>query len=569
MSHEARFSAPKVLGADVELGNFVLPRVDDGRPFDRDGTGARAARLLLAEVPGVPAMRPRQYGLWSAAYGGSGDSAYGGSGDSAYGGSGGYAYGADGGYAYGAHGAYGYGGSTGAYDPQDTARRYLPSNGASCYEDLHHFEAAAPETTNARDFVAVYHAMLRIAQRALARAQAKLGDDEQLEVVVANSDGQGNSYGAHLNFLVTRQLWDDLMVRRPHFLGFLASHQVTSIVYTGLGKVGSENGRAPVAYQLAQRADFFEALCAVQTTHTRPIVNCRDEALCGARDDDYARLHHIFSDAGLCHVATYLKVGTTSLVLAMLEAGEVGLDLLLDDPVAAVLAISHDPTLRCEVGLAEGGGATALTVQRRLLERALDHGERTGFPTVPGADEILACWGDTLDRLETRDRAAVSDRLDWAAKLEWLELARRDAGVDWGDPELKHLDLLYSNLDPERGLYWAAERAGAVERLVDDDEIERFTHEPPEDTRAYTRAMLLRRFGTDAVERVDWDRVVLELPTEHGGTRRYEIALDDPLGHTRAETAHLFQHDAAPAASITGAERPEPGDDPMNEESIR
>jgi proteasome accessory factor A len=354
------------------------------------------------------------------------------------------------------------------------------------------------------------------------------------------------------------------MWRRPHYLAFLASHQVTSIVYTGQGKVGSENGRAPVDFQLAQRADFFETLCAEQTTYNRPLVNSRNESLCGDRDDDYARLHHIFTDGGLAQVATYLKVGTLQLVLAMLEAGDIALELLLDELVAAVVEISHDPSLRTPVALASGGGATALQVQRGVLERARRHGDRTGFPTVPDADAILECWQDTLDRLDTGELAAVSDRLDWAAKLELVELARREranAGnpLGWDAPELKHLDLLHSSLDPAKGLYWAYQAAGAFHSVVDEAEIVRFTREPPDDTRAWTRAMLLRQFGSSGeIERVDWDRVVLDATGDDGRLRRVELALDDPCGHTRADNAHLFTRGVAAAASATGGDTPSP-----------
>jgi len=415
-----------------------------------------------------------------------------------------------GGYGGGSSSWSGYG-----YNEQDRERRFLASNGGCAYIDLSHLELCVPEVTNARDFVAAYHAMLRIGQGAMTRAQAGLDPGEVLEVLVNNSDGLSNSYGSHLNFLVTRQLWDDLMGRRPHYLAFLASHQVSSIVYTGQGKVGSENGRAPVGYQLAQRADFFETLCAQQTTYQRPIINSRNESLCGKRDDDYARLHHIFTDAGLAQVATYLKVGTMQLVLAMLEAGDVDLSL-------------------------------PLQIQRGLLEAALRHDDRTGFPTVPGAEDILLCWQDTLDRLDTGELAAVSDRLDWAAKLEWIELARAESAeagteLEWGSDELKHLDLLYSSLDPARGLYWLYERAGAFHSVVEDAEIERFTHEPPDDTRAWTRAMLLRQFGpAGEVDRVDWDRVVVEATADDGASRRLEISLDDPLGNTRADNEALF-----------------------------
>ena len=56
----------------------------------------------------------------------------------------------------------------------------------------------------------------------------------------------------------------------------------------------------------------------LETTLKRPIINTRDEPHADA--DKYRRLHVIIGDANLAELSTYLKVGTTSLVLAMIEA---------------------------------------------------------------------------------------------------------------------------------------------------------------------------------------------------------------------------------------------------------
>ena len=131
-----------------------------------------------------------------------------------------------------------------------------------------------------------------------------------------NSDGQGNSYGSHLNFLISRRTFDNIFWRKAHYLQFLASLQISSILLTGQGKVGSENGRPSTPFQLSQRADFFETLQGMQTTFNRPIVNARDESLCG-RQGAYdptapARLHVIFFDSALAHGSCLFRVGPCS-----------------------------------------------------------------------------------------------------------------------------------------------------------------------------------------------------------------------------------------------------------------
>src|SRR5213080_3533469 len=332
-----RDRVPKLCGADIELGNFVLGLERAG------GTGREASRALLREIDAPYADRGG-YGVRlvrSAS-----------------------------GYQMG-HGASG-----ATYDPQDWGRKYLSSNGGCVYIDLDHLECCLPEVRSAYDHVAAWHAMLRIARRALVAANAKLPAGQRIHVLVNNSDGRGNAYGSHLNFLVTRRTWDNIFERKLHHMLYLAAFQVSSIVYTGQGKVGAENGTPAAAFQLSQRADFFETLTGAQTTYQRPIVNSRDEALCGQRpsmwrsdepepSSDLARLHCIFFDNTLSPGSSVLKVGTMQLLLACLEAERANPDLLLDDPVAAVVQWSHDPTLTARARMASGKELTAVELQLR------------------------------------------------------------------------------------------------------------------------------------------------------------------------------------------------------------
>src|SRR4026208_2376933 len=137
----------------------------------------------------------------------------------------------------------------------------------------------------------------------------------------------------------------------------LAAFRAAGIVFTGQGKVGSENGTPDVPFQLSARADFFGRLVGAQTTHNRPIVNSRDEPLCGTAE--MARLHVIFFDNTLCHVASLLKVGVMQIVLAMIEAERIKPGLALEDPLDALLRWSHDPTLHARARLTSGRQITA------------------------------------------------------------------------------------------------------------------------------------------------------------------------------------------------------------------
>lgn len=499
---------PKLCGADIELGNFVLG-------LDRPGGTAReASRALLREI------------------------------DAPYDGGDGRLVAPKG------------------YDPQDWGRRYLDTNGGCFYVDLDHLECCLPEVLSAHDHVAAWHAMLRIAGQALERANRKLPSGQRIQVLVNNSDGKGNAYGSHLSFLVSRRTWDNVFERKMHQLLFLAAFQISSIVFTGQGKVGAENGMPDVAFQLAQRADFFETLVGPQTTSRRPIVNGRDEALCGigfGTDDapDYgpaaemARLHCIFFDNTLCHGSSLLKVGTMQLILGLLEAERVNPMLLVDDPVTALVRWSHDPGLNLRARMVSGERLTAIELQLRFLEEAQRFASAGGYDgIVPRAGEILALWEDTLAKLAAGDLAALTGRLDWVLKLHVLRHAMASRPeLRWTGPEIKHLDHLYASLDRDGGLYWAYEAAGEIERLVSDSEIERFVHEPPPDTRAWGRAMLLRLARDGQVQDVDWDRIRFRQAGRGYWPTLRTIHMANPLGFTRALVGHVVER----AGSLDGA----------------
>ncbi len=382
---------PRLCGADVELGNFILGQTSVL------GSGGEASRMLLREIAGLPGnggstLEPYGYSPWQSQHGRWRDNTDWSSRR----------------YASGA--STNSWQSPGFFNPQDWGRKFLPANGGCVYIDLEHLELCQPEVLGAHEHLACWHAMLRIARQALQAANARLPAGQTLQVLVNNSDGQGNSYGSHLNFLLQRRTWDNLFQRKIHHLLYLAAFQVSSIVLTGQGKVGSENGAPAVAYQISQRADFFETLSGEQTTCHRPIVNSRDEALCGsgwyfAEQDrpaaTRARLHVIFYDSNLCHAAHLLKVGLMQIMLTMLEAERIRPSLILDDPVAAVVLWSHDPTLHAQARLASGKKRSAVDLQRYFwdeMHRFVEAGGCDGV--VPRARDILTLAHDTLRKLQ-------------------------------------------------------------------------------------------------------------------------------------------------------------------------
>jgi proteasome accessory factor A len=483
---------PKLCGADIELGNFIV-----GANYP-NGSAAVASRTLLAE------LRASEHCAFADARVST---------------------------------------SGNGYNPQDWGRSFL-KGAQCCYLDLDHVECCVQEALSAWDHVACWHAMLRIMRDVLRTANARRHDGSRLELLANNSDGRDHAYGSHTNFLLTRTAWNNLFDRKMHHLLWLAAFQTSSIVYTGAGKVGSENGAPPVAFQLAQRADFFETLVGEQTTHRRPIVNSRDEALCGTAaraEAALARLHCIFFDNTLCHGSTLLKIGTMQIVLAMLEAEQINPELLLDDPVAAVGAWSHDPSLQRRARMADGTQLSAVELQLRFLEDAERFVAAGGCrDIVPRAAEILALWQDTLAKLRANELTSLAGRLDWVLRFTTIQraLLQRPA-LTWHSPQIKHLDFLYSSLADD-GLYWQYEDAGIIEPVVSPERIARFVDDAPDDTRAWTRAKLLQT-APALIDGVGWDVVRVRLNGTRGWPVYRSVHLANPLAFTRAQTEAAFE----------------------------
>ena len=269
----------------------------------------------------------------------------------------------------------------------------------------------------------------------------------------------------------------------------------------------------------------------------------------------------IFYDQTLCHTAGLLKVGVMQIILAMIEAGRVRTSFALDDPVEAVWQWSHDPTLQRRAQLTSGRKLTAVELQLAFWEEAERFVAGGGCAgSVPDAQRILELWGDTLGKLRARDYPALARRLDWVLKLQMLQRARQQRpDLDWSSPGIKHLDFMYGSLD-EDGLYWTCEKNGLVDTLVTDDEIERFRTEPPPDTRAWTRAMLLRLAEPQQVERVDWDSITFSLKGDDYWRRESTVNLANPLGCTRTACERVFQSSATleAALEILGTAQPAP-----------
>ena len=375
------------------------------------------------------------------------------------------------------------------------------ANGGRLYVDGAHPEYSTPECTNPREIVAFE----RISERILAQCldeMTRVRGREQFVLYKNNSDGKGNSYGYHENYLVARSVpFETLVAALTPFL-------VSRIVYAGAGKVGSENGAESCAYQVSQRADFFETLIGLDTMAKRPIINTRDEP--HADPEKYRRLHVIPGDANMSEVSNYLKCGTMAIVLSMIEDDFIDRDLSLDSPVLSYRRVSRDLACRETMRLKDGRALTAVDLQREFLDLA--HRYYREREHEPWVDDVMARWGSVLDRLAV-DPMSLARELDWVIKRQLIENYMAKHSCEWSDSRVAMIDLQYHDIRPSKGLYYKLEESDAVERMTTEDEVTKAIYDPPKDTRAYFRGMCLQKYSDEVVS-ASWDSVIFDLKEE-------------------------------------------------------
>ncbi|MBA2529645.1 MAG: proteasome accessory factor PafA2 [Euzebyales bacterium] len=377
------------------------------------------------------------------------------------------------------------------------------SNGARFYVDHAHPEYSSPECSNPRDAVVRDKAGERILEVASARAAELVpGSSPQsgrILITKNNTDGKGAAYGMHENYIVDRAVPFGEIVRQ--ITPFFVSRQVM----VGAGRIGNEFELADVPYQISQRADFFEVEVGLETTLKRPIVNTRDEP--HADPDRFRRLHVIIGDANMSEVCTYLKLGSTALVLSMVEDGFLPAAPALATPVKSLHAVSHDLTCAVGVECKDGRSATPVELQWHYLEQAKKYAEERDAPVWAG--DVLGLWERVLTALED-DPLTLDGVVDWVTKYRLLRRYADRDGLAWDDHKLKLIDVQYHDVRVDKGLYNRMAASGRVERLVEEAEVRRAMTEPPDDTRAYFRGRCLQKYR-DSVAAAGWDSIIFDV----------------------------------------------------------
>ncbi|MDP7550098.1 MAG: Pup--protein ligase [Acidimicrobiales bacterium] len=370
-------------------------------------------------------------------------------------------------------------------------------NGARLYLDVgSHPEYATPECDSVHDVVAHEKAGERILEQLISSAEERLreeGINGKVFLFKNNTDSAGNSYGCHENYLTTRR--DDGAEYAETLIPFLVSRQI----YTGAGKV-LQTARGAM-YCISQRAEHIWEGVSSATTRSRPIINSRDEPHADA--ERFRRLHVIVGDSNMSEYTTFLKMGACGILLRMLEEPNVILrDMTLENPIRAIREISHDPTCRRTVRLANGREMTALDMQTEFLERALRFAEHRDMS--PEETKVLEMWQHCLEGI-ARDPMDLVAECDWVAKRHLIDGYMGRHNLPLSDPAVALVDLQYHDVDRRRGLFYRMQDRGLMRRTTTDAAVEEAMANAPTSTRARLRGEFIKR----AKERkrdytVDW-----------------------------------------------------------------
>ena len=392
-------------------------------------------------------------------------------------------------------------------------------NGSRLYLDVgSHPEYATAECDSLSDLVAQDKAGESILRELVGYAQTQLSDEGirgDIYLFKNNTDSTGNSYGCHENYCIERI--EDLSRLENVFIPFLISRQI----FTGAGKVVT-NAKG-TAYSMSQRAEHIWEAISSATTRSRPIINTRDEP--HADPEKFRRLHVIVGDSNMSEFATYLKIGTAAVVLAMIEDDIIQLrDYSMASPINALRDISYDLWSKEPVKLMNGRDLTALEIQEDLCERAEKFVEVRDLP----ADQVHAVrlWREVIEQYRS-DPMGLADRVDWIAKLQIIDRERERSGVELNDPKIALIDLIYHDTNLDRGLFYRRSARGHFERMVSDEQVELATTTPPPTTRAHMRGTFIqaaKQWRRDYT--VDW--VHLKLNDEMQRT----VLLKDPFKST-------------------------------------
>ncbi|MBI2635501.1 MAG: proteasome accessory factor PafA2 family protein [Parcubacteria group bacterium] len=404
------------------------------------------------------------------------------------------------------------------YSINNSGELFLP-NGSRFYHEStgNHIETTTPECGSARD-VLKYE---KWQERFMCRLSKELKDSlgEFVFQKKNSSDNLADTRGSHESYLSDKMFSDLLSSAQARLysmpptmdprLNYLILFLITRQIFTGSGGgILSCQDNSRNDYVISPRAYFIETIFSSSSTSSRPIIHIRKEAL--ADDSKYWRNHFILGDANMADLSIFLKFGTTSAVLEMIEEGFYDKTLNMFDPREAAnlfKKISGDLTLRnVPIRLVGGGDEGVIGIQKRFCQ---DFKRYLGYSGQGGEKlEIAQRWWEILECLQGDDEKVYRE-LDYKIKFRLLNDYMTARGLSLSDNKVRMLDLDYHSSDPKKSFYYLLKNrpSSKFESLVSESKILERGGLPP-NTRAKLRAQIqLLLEELDMSYSLNWDLV--------------------------------------------------------------
>lgn len=295
---------------------------------------------------------------------------------------------------------------------------FLASGGRFYRDSGNHPELTTPEVLNPWDACRYILAGDRVMARLAEEFAASESGISRVVITKCNV-----SYGSAATTWACHESYGH-QVEPSRLPESLISHLVTRTIHTGGG--GFNNRSLGLEFMISPRVAHLHEAVSDESQSNRGIYHTKDESLSGA---GHHRLHVLCGESLSSEVGIWLKMGTTALVVALIEAGiQAGPSIKLRDPLGAMRKLALDTTCTARFPTMDGQERTAIEIQRTWLELAETHQGAAFMPDW--TSEACRIWRDVLDRL-AQGPQAVERTLEWAIKLSVFRQLAAASNIAW------------------------------------------------------------------------------------------------------------------------------------------
>ena len=303
--------------------------------------------------------------------------------------------------------------------PDSCSSGVFLGNGSRLYIDCgQHLELSTPECADPWDIVRYIRAGDDILTTLTRELEKENPGHEQILIRKGNVDysGTGTTWGCHESYMHQAD---------PAILpDQLIPHLVSRLIYTGAG--GFDSRSPGLLFTLSPRVAHLKQSVSDESTFCRGIFHTKNESLA---KNGYHRLHLLCGESLCSERATWLKLGITALIVAMIEGGgRPGNTLQLKDPLASMHQFAMDPTGKVAVKTVQGITLTALDIQHHYLEQTERYLDEPCMPSW--GHKVCQEWRKILNTLQ-RAPESVQHTLDWSIKLALYQNRAVQHEVPW------------------------------------------------------------------------------------------------------------------------------------------